>query len=115
MDERLAVDELGYTDDGIVHLTDAFRLPGRAGHSRDAHPRAGDERRARTSTRTRCLYFLSRITIERGGERPADRDQRMARWRKRLFIGLAHNAASPAAYFCLPVDRTVVMASQVEL
>ena len=36
-------------------------------------------------------------------------------WRKRLFIGLAHNAATPAAYFCLPDDRTVVMGSHVDL
>jgi KUP system potassium uptake protein len=36
-------------------------------------------------------------------------------WRERLFIGLAHNAATPAAYFRLPVDRTVVMGSRVEL
>jgi KUP system potassium uptake protein len=39
----------------------------------------------------------------------------MATWRKRLFIGLAHNAASPAAYFKLPDDRTVVMGSRLEL
>ena len=37
------------------------------------------------------------------------------RWRKRLFIGLAHNAANPAAYFMLPDDRTVVMGSHIEL
>jgi KUP system potassium uptake protein len=54
-------------------------------------------------------YFLSRINIQRGPDRS------MMRWRKRLFVGLAHNAANPAAYFCLPVDRTVVMASHVEL
>ena len=46
---------------------------------------------------------LSRITIERGD------DREMMTWRKRLFIGLAHNAATPAAYFCLPDDRTVVI------
>jgi KUP system potassium uptake protein len=39
----------------------------------------------------------------------------MATWRKRLFIGLAHNAASPASYFCLPDDRTVVMGARIEL
>jgi KUP system potassium uptake protein len=39
----------------------------------------------------------------------------MAGWRKRLFVGLAHNAATPAARFGLPVNRTVVMGSRVEL
>ena len=39
----------------------------------------------------------------------------MARWRKTLFVGLAHNAADPAAYFGLPADRTVTMGSDVEV
>ena len=49
------------------------------------------------------------MTIERGSE-PG-----MSGWRKGLFIGLAHNAANPAVYFHLPVDRTVVMGSRIEL
>jgi KUP system potassium uptake protein len=39
----------------------------------------------------------------------------MARWRKRLFVAIARNAASPVAYFGLPDDRTVVVAAYVEL
>jgi KUP system potassium uptake protein len=39
----------------------------------------------------------------------------MRRWRKVLFLFLAHNAADPTAYFCLPVDRTVTMGSSVDL
>ncbi len=39
----------------------------------------------------------------------------MSIWRKRLFVGLAHNAADPAGSFKLPTDRTVVMGSRVEL
>jgi hypothetical protein len=31
------------------------------------------------------------------------------------LLGLAHNAANPAAYFHLPVERTVVMGSRIEL
>jgi KUP system potassium uptake protein len=54
-------------------------------------------------------YFLSGMTIERGRQRS------MSGWRKRMFIGLSHNAANPAAYFCLPVDRTVIMGSRIEL
>ena len=49
------------------------------------------------------------MTIERG------RQPGMNTWRKRIFIGLAHNAANPAAYFGLPLDRTVIMGSSVEL
>ena len=62
-----------------------------------------------TSTRTTASYFLSRMTLERGGQ-PG-----MAGWRKRIFIGLSHNAANPADYFCLPLDRTVIMGSRIEL
>jgi KUP system potassium uptake protein len=39
----------------------------------------------------------------------------MATWRKRLFIGLARNAANPANNFCLPIDRVIVMGAHLEL
>ncbi len=39
----------------------------------------------------------------------------MAKWRKRLFIGLSHNAANPAANFKLPIDRTVIMGAHLDL
>jgi KUP system potassium uptake protein len=39
----------------------------------------------------------------------------MSGWRKRLFVALSHNAASPAPYFHLPIDRTVVVGSRIEL
>ena len=54
-------------------------------------------------------YFLSRMTITHG------REPGMSSWRKRLFIGLSHNAANPAAYFHLPDNRTVVMGSRIDL
>lgn len=53
------------------------------------------------------VYFLSKITIHRS-DRPG-----MAGWRKRMFVGMAHNAASPVDYFNLPIGRTVVMGAQV--
>ena len=39
----------------------------------------------------------------------------MATWRKKLFLLMARNAASPIEHFGLPVDRTVLMGSQVNL
>jgi KUP system potassium uptake protein len=108
VDERLSVDQLGYADDGIVHLSIRFgfqddqdipamlRLATSMSPELEIDP---DE----------ASYFLSRITIERG-DQPG-----LTSWRKRLFIGLSHNAASPAAYFRLPVDRTVVMGSRIDL
>jgi KUP system potassium uptake protein len=52
-------------------------------------------------------YFLSQITIvpsRAGGMNP---------WRKRLFLLLARNAASPVLYFRLPDDRTVMVGERV--
>ncbi|UIJ34939.1 potassium transporter Kup [Allobranchiibius sp. GilTou73] len=54
-----------------------------------------------------AYYYLSRITVH-----PSSRPG-MSRWRKRVFLGMAHNAASPVDYFKLPPDRTVAMGAQV--
>jgi KUP system potassium uptake protein len=39
----------------------------------------------------------------------------MAGWRKRLFVAMSRNAASPVDYFRLPGERTVTLGSQIEL
>jgi KUP system potassium uptake protein len=107
-EQRVTVDELGHRDDGIVHLAVRFGF----GDDQDIPEVL---RRARTlAPELTCdpdtaSYFLSHLTIEHG-RRPG-----MSTWRKRLFVGLAHNAASPATYFHLPIDRTVVMGSEIEL
>jgi len=106
--EQLTIDELGHTDDGIVHLSARFGF-------QDDQDIPAVLRQARGLSGELDLdpdnayYFLSRITIERS-RRPG-----IATWRKRLFIGLSHNAATPATYFKLPLDRTVVMGSRIEL
>jgi len=106
--ERFNVDSLSHSDDGIVHLSVRF------GFQDDQNiPAALRDAFMLTSELEvdpdTAFYFLSRITIEPGqaGDMPT--------WQKRLFIGLAHNAASPATYFRLPVDRTVVMGTRIEL
>jgi KUP system potassium uptake protein len=108
IDERITVDELGHAGDGIVHLSVRFGFqddPDIPAVLRQAHDLApGLDHPPGTAS-----YFLSRITIERG------REPGMSAWRKGLFIGLSHNAANPAVYFHLPVDRTVVMGSRIEL
>jgi KUP system potassium uptake protein len=38
----------------------------------------------------------------------------MSRWRKRLFVD-GHDAADPVDYFGLPLDRTVIVGSQIPL
>ena len=54
-------------------------------------------------------YFVSRMTIL-PTEAPG-----MAKWRKRLFVGMARNAASPIEHFGLPSDRTVMTGTQVAI
>jgi KUP system potassium uptake protein len=54
-----------------------------------------------------ATYFVSRISIVRT-DAPG-----LARWRKRLFVAIAKNAASPVDYFGLPIDRTITMGSAI--
>jgi KUP system potassium uptake protein len=54
-------------------------------------------------------YFISRMTITDSSKGD------MAIWRKKLFMLMARNAASPIEHFGLPIERTVLMGSQVSL
>ncbi|WP_345439862.1 potassium transporter Kup [Actinoallomurus vinaceus] len=111
--ELITVDDLGYQDDGVVHLTvrygfqDEQDIPAalRMAASRSERPRS----ELLDIDPDNASYFLSRGTLRLTDE-PG-----MQRWRKKLFLALAHNAASPAEYFCLPEARTVVMGTQVDL
>jgi KUP system potassium uptake protein len=106
--ERLSADDLGYRDDGIVHLTARFGF-------QDEQDIPATLRDALLLTEELDLdtdnayYYLSRIAIEQGS------GNGLPLWQQRLFIALAHNAASPADRFALPVDRTVVMGSHIQL
>jgi KUP system potassium uptake protein len=106
--ERLEIDDLGYSDDGITHVVgrfgfqDATDVPAllrqAAGHGLEG-----------TVDLSNPSYFLSRISIVKTGA-PS-----MSPWRKRLFLAISRNAANPVEYFKLPDDRTVVMGSHIEL
>jgi len=106
--ERITVDDLGYSDDRIVHVTARFGymdqqdIPGLLPLIRKADmegPLDDDK----------LSYFLSRIELARGSM-PG-----MSRWRKRLFISTSRITADAAEYFRLPRDRTLVMGSRIEL
>ena len=108
--DRLVVDNLGDPDDGIVHVTATFGFQDRTDFPQvlqqvtRRHPRELAGVRAEEAS-----YFVSRINLRRT-DRPG-----MSTWRKALFIGLAHNAASQAEFLCLPDERTVTMGSHVDL
>ncbi|MGW4820938.1 potassium transporter Kup [Streptomyces sp. NPDC004227] len=107
-DQRIVVDDLGYADDGISHVTARFGymetpdVPGILAMLTPAEtegPLQLDQ----------ASYFLSKIELRRG------KAPTMAPWRKRLFIATSYITADAAEYFGLPRDRTVIMGSQIEV
>ncbi|WP_327686119.1 potassium transporter Kup [Streptomyces sp. NBC_00467] len=107
-DSRIVVDELGYADDGIIHVTARFGymetpdVPGTLAML-DPVETEGPLQLDQAS------YFLSKIELRRG------KAPTMAPWRKRLFIATSYIAADAAEYFSLPRDRTVIMGSHIEV
>jgi KUP system potassium uptake protein len=109
-DGRFAVDELGLDDDGIAHLTVHYGFgesPALAEVVRQAVESGA--LKGWTWDPSDVTFFLSRGPIHRT-HAPG-----LARWRKALFVAMAHNAADPAAFFQLPRDRTVTMGTEVDV
>ena len=108
--DRFEVDHLGHEDDRIQHLSVRFgfsdepNLPEALAQACETGVLPSGTIQVMDAS-----FFLSRGPIRR------TRAKGMAQWRKILFLRLAHNAADPAAYFGLPVDRTVTMGSPVEV
>jgi KUP system potassium uptake protein len=106
--DRLAIDDLGYADDGITHVEARFGYkddPNVPGVLRMA-ARAGLECPLEVDE---ASYFLSKIELTMG-DAPG-----MSRWRKHLFIATSSITADAAEYFGLPRERTVIMGSRVEV
>ena len=106
--ERLEVDDLGWAGDGIFHVAAKF------GYMET--PNAPDALRRLDPTRTEGVidletasYFVSKLELQRGSA------PTMAAWRKRLFIATSYITADAAEYFGLPLDRTVIMGSRIEV
>jgi KUP system potassium uptake protein len=106
--DRAIVDHLGDPCDGIVHVAltygfqDRWDIPA-ALRMVPAETRGGDVEPDSAS------YFVSHIRLRRTAM-PG-----MARWRKTLFVVLAHNATSQADHLGLPLERTVALGSYVDL
>ena len=108
-DERIVVNDLGYTDDGIIHVSAKFGymeqpdVPA-ALHLVERLPMTEGPIRVDEAT-----YYVSKLELCSGPTRT------MAPWRKRLFIATTHIAADAAAYFALPLNRTVIIGSRIEV
>ena len=106
--DRVVVDDLGYADDGIVHVSvrvgfnDSQDIPRGLALAIGSSPELDmdvDEAR----------YYLSLLTVHAVGT------ARLRDWRARLFVWMAHNAASRTEVFHLPPERTVIMGANLDL
>ncbi|MFJ9845624.1 potassium transporter Kup [Kitasatospora sp. NPDC101155] len=107
-DLRTVVDDLGYAEDGIIHVTARFGYM----ETPDVPSTLATLDPAETEGRLRLdqtSYFLSKIEIRRG------KTPTMAPWRKRLFVATSYVTADAAEYFGLPRERTVIMGSHIEV
>jgi KUP system potassium uptake protein len=123
-EERLEADPLYDAADGIVHLSVRF------GFQDDQDLPAALRQAVGMSDELdfdpdEAMYFLSRLAIQHKSNSSTDGERviaesdveepRMAQWRKRLFIAMAHNAANPASSFFLPEHRTILVGAHLEL
>jgi KUP system potassium uptake protein len=107
-EERLKIDDLGYTQDRIIHVTARFGYMDQT----DVPELLPLIRAANTEGPfhdDRLSYFISRIELVQGHE-PG-----MSRWRKRLFIATSRITADAAESLHLPRERTLIMGSRIEL
>ncbi len=107
-EERLQIDDLGYKDDRITHVTARFGYMDQT-NVPELLPliRAADLERP--LQQDRLSYFISRLELV-PGHAPG-----MSHWRKRLFIATSRITADAAESLRLPRDRTVIMGSRIEL
>jgi KUP system potassium uptake protein len=107
-DQRVVVDDLGYGDDGITHVTLKFGYMESPDVPSALSVLDAKDTEGRLDLDT-ASYFLSKIELRRGHEKT------MASWRKHLFIATSHITADAAEYFGLPGDRTIIIGSHVEV
>jgi KUP system potassium uptake protein len=107
-EERTTIDELGYRKDGIIYVSACYGYMERPNipHALTLLDPEHTEGRIDVDS---ASYFLSKLELAVGD------DPSMAPWRKRLFITTSHITADAAAYFKLPLDRTVVIGSRIEV
>jgi len=106
--DRIEVDDLGFADDGITHITARYgytETPDVPAALRLLRP----EQTEGEIDPDAATYFLSKIEL-RAGDQPT-----LARWRKRLFIATSHITADAADEFGLPKDRTLIIGSHIDV
>jgi KUP system potassium uptake protein len=108
-EERIVnIDDLGYTEDQIVHVTAKFGYMDTPDVP-SLLPLLHHVEVKGLLERGEISFFLSTIDLHLG------KDTGGSRWRKRLFLATSRLTADAAEYFQLPRDRTVIMGARVEL
>ena len=106
--ERVIVDELGYEDDGILHVTIHYGFQDRHDVPAALLQASFEDLEVKIDV-ANATYFISQMTIVRG-DAPG-----MPKWRKKLFLALSRTSTSPVEFFHLPEHRIVTMGSYIEL
>jgi KUP system potassium uptake protein len=106
--DRLVIDDLGYSDDGITHVGARFGYMDRANVPEVLRMVETAEVECPLEV-DRASYFLSTVELRRGDS------PELAGWRKQLFLATAQISSDAADYFVLPRERTVIMGSQIEV
>ena len=106
--ERMSHDDLGYARDGIVHVAAHFGYMERP-NVPSALALLSPEETEGPIDLDNASYFLSKLDLCMG-DAPT-----MPAWRKRLFIATSHITADAAGHFGLPLGRTVIVGSRIEV
>jgi len=106
--DRITIDDLGYASDGIFHVIVRYGYMERP-NVPAALALLDPSQTEGALDLADCSYFLSKLDLC-PGDAPT-----MAAWRKRLFITTSHITADAAAHFGLPLDRTVIIGSRIQL
>jgi KUP system potassium uptake protein len=107
-DDRITIDELGYKKDGVIHVSASYgymERPNIPAALRLLDP-AYTEGHIDVEE---ASYFLSKLELIPGDE------PTMVPWRKRLFIATSYITSDAAGYFSLPLERTVIIGSRIEV
>lgn len=105
--DRLEADDLGDPEDGITVLHARLGFHDEADIPATLRLAVDQGLLERECDLDEASYFISRTALVRT-DAPG-----MRRWRKRLFMTLWRNAASPIEYFRLAESRTVIMGERV--
>jgi KUP system potassium uptake protein len=106
--DRIEVDPLGHTGDGIIHVTARFGYM-ETPDVRHALRLVEPAKTEGAISIDDASYFLSKIELVKGDE-PS-----MPAWQTNLFIATSHLSADVAEFFCLPQDQTLIMGSRIEV